>query len=174
MTKILAFRLLVGCAVALLATSAHAVIYTANVTMNGANERPTPNNSTATGSAVVTFDSLTGLLSVNGSYQNLTDPVSGSHVHGPADVNNFAPVLIGLTNTGGMTGAITGSGNVSSANFFRDLLYVNVHSAPAFPGGEIRGQIFGSTAIPEPSSVALAAIGGAVLAGWAWRRRRSA
>lgn len=121
--------------------------------MNGANERPTPNNSSATGVAtyVLTGNTLTYSITVKG----LTTPANGSHLHigGPAVAG---PVILPYPTAGITTGQVTsgtidlsqpiaqGSINISGDSL-RALLdngnaYANVHNS-TFPGGEVRGQV---------------------------------
>jgi hypothetical protein len=133
----------------------------------GANERPNPVNSPATGFAMLLIDSSTGQWTLEGDYANLLTPVVASHIHGFADTNTNAGVLSVLTNTGGQTGSLSGSGTFTStqiAQFSQNLGYVNVHSQQ-FAGGEIRGQLI---LVPGPGVAAGLALGGLV----AIRRRR--
>ena len=53
-------------------------------------------------------------------------------------------------------------------NIFAGRSYINFHTVQ-FPGGEIRGQL---TAVPEPSSIALAGIGAIGLIGYGWLRTK--
>jgi len=123
-------------------------------TLNGANERPTGNSSTASGVATVTIvseNSLTFTVTV----ANLTNITAG-HIHvGSAAV--AGAVIVGLAPATLPTGTFTGtfnSGTITTATMatapvtMASLLalirngdaYVNVHTT-AFPGGEIRGQL---------------------------------
>lgn len=133
----------------------------------GANERPNPVNSPATGFAMLTITQATGAWTLEGNYANLLAPIVASHIHGFADTNNNAGVLSNLTNTGGSTGSLSGSGTFTLTQvnqFAQNLGYVNVHSSQ-FPGGEIRGQLI---LIPAPGAAAVAGLGGLL----AMRRRR--
>ena len=122
-------------------------------TLNGANERPTPNTSPATGTAtyVLTGNTLTFTVSVNG----LTGPATASHIHvGSAAVAGgvivgyvTAAVAAGNVTSGtiDLTQPITTGASVISGDSLKTLLntgnaYTNVHTS-AFGGGEIRGQI---------------------------------
>ena len=122
-------------------------------TMTGANERPTPNTSTATGTAtyVLTGNLLSYVVTVNG----LTAPASGAHIHVGASTV-AGPVVVPYTVSATQSGVVsTGtidltfpivSGNSSiTGDSLKVLLnngnaYTNVHNS-SFPGGEIRGQI---------------------------------
>jgi hypothetical protein len=117
-------------------------LYTA--TLSGAAERPTP---------VVTTGSGRGYLSIEASerkgyyhvaYDALQGDATDAHIHGPADANAFAGVLVGLTSPTGRAGVITGVLNVLSADLINAAnagnTYFNIHSTFA-GGGEIRGQI---------------------------------
>lgn len=122
-------------------------------TLNGANERPTANASTAAGvgTYVLTGNTLTYTVVVTG----LTVAASGSHLHigGPTVVG---PVLVSFTTASVTSGQVT-SGTIDlsmpitngavtiSGDSLRVLLnngnaYTNVHNA-SFPGGEVRGQL---------------------------------
>ena len=98
------------------------------------------------------------------------------HIHGPADINNNG----GVINNGGLNGLAGFDGSASSGGFTgtvtlsaasaQDLLdgnlYLNVHTADN-GGGELRANMF--SAVPEPSSLAILGLVGAVAA---FRRRR--
>ena len=120
-------------------------------TMNGANERPTPNASAATGTATYTLTGNT--LSFTVSVSGLTAPATGAHIHvGNATQAGaivypftYAAVSTGTVATGSinLTGSIIAGG--ISGDSLRVLLnngnaYTNVHTA-TYPDGEIRGQI---------------------------------
>lgn len=133
----------------------------------GINERPNPVNSPATGFAMLLINQTTGAWTLDGNYANLTVPIVASHIHGFADANSTAGVLVNLTNSGGVSGTLTGSGTFTTsqiAQFSQNLGYVNVHSQQ-FAGGEIRGQFI---LVPGPGSVAVIGLGGLM----AVRRRR--
>lgn len=135
-------------------TSPSASSTTFIATMNGANERPTPNASTATGTAtyVLTGNSLSYTITVSG----LTATASGAHIHvGSAAV--AGPIVVPYTVSSTQSGTVTsgtidlsfpivcGGTCIISGDSLKILLnngnaYANVHNS-AFPGGEIRGQI---------------------------------
>jgi len=122
-------------------------------TLTGANERPTPNTSTATGTATYVLSG--NLLSYTIVVSGLTVPASAAHLHvgGPSVVG---PVLVPYTVSATQTGTITTgtidltfpvvSGNSSvPGDSIKVLLnngnaYANVHNS-IYPGGEVRGQI---------------------------------
>ena len=134
-------------------------------TMNGANERPDPRTTTATGTANFSFlnDVLSWVVTLNG----ITN-ISGAHIHigGASDAGG---VILPLGTTGASGTLANGgfSGSVTRATYtaaqgvsFDQLLermragtvYVNIHTSNTavtpdntqmgdFPGGEIRGQV---------------------------------
>lgn len=117
----------------------------ANV-LSGANET-TPNASTAKGTVIVRYDPFTNMLELTGDYQGLSGAISGSHLHGPAAPGADAGVLYTVNNTGGTSGTLSLSTTITEAqeaDLYSGLLYVNVHST-AFPGGEIRTQLFNTS-----------------------------
>ena len=137
-------------------------------TMNGANERPTPRTTTATGTA--DFSLLNNVLSWTVTLNNITN-ISGAHIHiGGASESGGVLLALGTPGAGGTLTNTVFTGSMSRSAFpapgspnelltFDQLIarmrngtaYVNIHTndgtAPAdtgqgdFPGGEIRGQV---------------------------------
>ncbi len=117
-------------------------VFTAS--LNGANERPTPVTTTATGSAIVT--ALGHQLSWKVDITLAIDSVTIGHIHrGVADsaggvIQNLSPTPTGI----GFTGTVAlGSAVVvdSVLTLMRaGKAYVNIHTKKN-PGGEIRGQL---------------------------------
>ncbi|MBL0171475.1 MAG: CHRD domain-containing protein [Gemmatimonadaceae bacterium] len=123
--------------------------------MNGANERPTANASTANGAALFTRSGAT--VSYTVTYQGIGSAPTGLHIHAPATSAVASGIIVDLLTTplpnpsGVLTGTFTASNirpisgqPVISLDSLFVLLqtgnaYVNVHSS-VFPGGEIRGQ----------------------------------
>ena len=137
-------------------------------TMNGANERPDPTTTTATGVADFRYENE--VLSWTVTLNNITN-ISGAHIH-IGTANQAGGVLLGLGTTGaggtltnaGFSGSIarsafTAPGSPNQAVTFDQMLammrtgaaYVNIHTSDPnlagnntqgdYPGGEIRGQI---------------------------------
>jgi hypothetical protein len=128
---------------------------TGEVTTSGSS---TPGTSLATGRAVFWMDEHGGALHFRLEVHNITG-VFAAHIHlnGPG-VNG--PVVVALFNSATPTGLVNGllsQGTITAANFVGPLAghplaelltdvrsgdaYVNVHTLPNHPGGEIRGQI---------------------------------
>ncbi|HEV8570803.1 MAG TPA: CHRD domain-containing protein [Actinoplanes sp.] len=112
--------------------------------MNGANERPDPVTTTATGEAVVTV--IGNLVSWKVDVTNLTGTNAG-HIHRRATDSTAGGVIQGISPTTGGT-SFTGTIALGSATVVDSVLaimragraYVNLHTA-ANPGGEIRGDL---------------------------------
>ena len=164
-------------------------------TLTGAQEVP-PSGSPGIGSALVTFDTVTNLLTVNVSFAGLVSPTIASHIHccTPPGANALVATIV-PTFPGFPLGVTTGTylqtfdmslatsynpafitahgGTVAGAQaaFVAGLLsgqtYLNVHTMQ-FPGGEIRGQL---QPVPEPATMLLLATGIFGAAG-ALRKRR--
>jgi hypothetical protein len=98
---------------------------------------------TGSGFATVTLDQSTGIVNVDGSYENMSSGVIGAHIHGLVPRGQNAGVIVGLTPTGGTTGLFSGTGMLSAAqiqDMLDGLTYINVHTVNN-GGGEIRGQL---------------------------------
>ena len=177
------------------ALTGYAAPLTYSGTLSPLAENPPNPTSTASGFAIVTFDPLTELLTVNLSFSGLASGASGAHIHcciapgGNVGVATTIPAFpgfpLGLTSgtydaTLDMTQAasynpafVTSHGGTVSlaelafANGFADgMTYLNIHDS-VFPGGEIRLLL-----TPEPATVQLLPL---IMAGmWFIRRRRRA
>lgn len=162
---------------------ANAAVY--KTTLSSLNQVP-PQESNATGSATV---SVTGnLLSADVLFANIKSGVEFGHIHCCAPAGRNAPVAIPFV---GFPQVTTGeykqtfnlldaavyeaaflTANGSTALGARDALltglkaglsYVNIHDAPAYPAGEIRGQLAAVANVPEPAAMALFGLGGLAL-----------
>jgi hypothetical protein len=109
-------------------------------------------DSLGTGSAVVTMDTTTGIVSVEGDFSGLTGDVLGIHIHGPALPFEHAPVKIELDFSGTTSGTISGGGPHQVFEGIEDmqcgLYYIVLHTS-YLGGGEIRGQIVAEPAATE-------------------------
>ena len=112
-------------------------------------------DSLGTGSAVVTMDTTTGEVAVEGNFTGLTGDVLGIHIHGPAAPFEHAPVKIVLDWDGTTSGTISGGGPHQVFEGIEDmqcgLYYIVVHTS-YLGGGEIRGQILAEPAATEYGS----------------------
>lgn len=196
--KALSFAMAIGSAALPSTASAGIFVYTAS--LSGANESP-PNASAGTGFVRVTWDDVLKTMRVQATFSGLTGTTTASHIHcctatpgsGTAGVATTTPNFVGfplgvtsgsMDQTYDMTLAsswnaayITANGNsipTATAALFTGMAdgkaYYNIHTSFA-PGGEIRGFL---TAVPEPSTVALMAVGMLALVPLARRRRSNA
>src|SRR5215216_2100789 len=178
---------LIGLVLAVLMLSAVAradqLVFT--TTLTGAQEVP-PTGSPGIGSALVTLDTATNLLTVNVAFAGLGSPTISSHIHccTPPGANAIVATTV-PTFPGFPLGVTTGTylmtfdltlastynpafitahgGTVASAQaaFIAGLAsgqtYLNIHTSQ-FPGGEIRGQLQ-VQGVPEPASMLLLGTG---------------
>jgi hypothetical protein len=124
--------------------------YVANLT--GANETPNPADPDGVGFAVITFDPGAGTITFTAYVQNISLPISASHIHRGA-TGVTGPVIIPFNQpfvNGVSTGTLTGI----APSFFAEILanppgyYFNIHNGE-FGGGAVRGQLR-----PAPSTAA--------------------
>jgi trimeric autotransporter adhesin len=115
-------------------------------TLNGNNQVPPSTLSTATGSGLLILNPDQS-LTYNIAYTNLTGSFAVAHIHGPAGPGTNAGVVFPLNNvaTTSTSGTLLGTTvplDGTQLGYLRGgLLYVNIHSAPSYLAGEIRGQI---------------------------------
>lgn len=114
---------------------------TFKATLNAANERPTPNTSTATGSSTLVFNNDTKILTVTTTYTGLTGAATGAHIH-KGDVTVAGSVIFAFTavTVSPITYTSIALDATQEADLKAGLYYVNVHTA-LNAGGEIRGQL---------------------------------
>lgn len=145
MIRILLKKFTVLVLLVVISWSAHAITYPINIMLSGSQEVP-PNSSPATGTLVGTYNDSTNLLKYTVTFSGLTANTTAAHFHGPAFPGFNAPVVFGAAGfpTGVTGGTYTDSLTLSAGQedtLKRGLWYFNIHTS-AFPGGEIRGQVF--------------------------------
>jgi hypothetical protein len=177
--------LLLGVVIAAGTARAATVNFTAS--LNGANERPDPVDTPATGTATAQLTGDTGsfVLTYQVSYENLTSEAVGGHIHATAEpvgavpTEQFGPIVHPLDS---ILSPITGDWrfddpsqpltDTDAANLLAGQYYINIHSAN-FPDGEIRGQLVPEqvAVIPLPAPLATGLVGLSAAALGAWRRK---
>ncbi|WP_458760256.1 CHRD domain-containing protein [Afipia sp. TerB] len=121
------------------AAPASAEKMTMKINLTSAAEVPT-NDSPGKGTADVTYDSASKMLTWKVTYSGLTGPATMAHFHGPAEPGKNAPVVIPFKDaSSGASGSATLT-DAQAADLTAGKLYINVHTAKN-PGGEIRGQV---------------------------------
>jgi hypothetical protein len=134
--------LMAGCsmlALAGMAFAANAAEMTMTSELSGAQQVP-PVESPATGTAELTYDDATKMLTWNVEFSGLSGPATAAHIHAPAKEGEKAGVAIPFED---IESPIEGSATLTdeqAQQLMDGLMYVNVHTA-ANPGGEIRGQV---------------------------------
>jgi hypothetical protein len=110
-------------------------------TLTGAQETP-PNNSTATGRAMLLLSPDEKTARVSLTFTTLSAAQTDAHIHGPANPGVSAPPVFPLP-LGQISDFQIALTPAQVQDLENGLFYVNVHSAN-FPAGEIRGQ-FGAS-----------------------------
>lgn len=105
------------------------------------------NNSSASGTADVTYNKDSKMLTYTIKFNGLTGKATMAHIHGTAPRGTNAGVKHDLSNVlpKETSGSFTDSVKIDASDIKEDSLlsgfyYFNIHT-PAHPGGEIRGQI---------------------------------
>lgn len=162
--------LMVGASLALPSPTLASIVSLTAV-LDSSQEVP-PSVSPGSGSATMSFDTVSNLFSWDIAFADLTGPAVAAHFHGPAPPGANAGVQVDIGAISGLTSPMIGSTTITDAqesDLLAGLWYINIHTEN-FPPGEIRGQVL--VAAPEPASVLLLGAGLAGLAGLGWRRRR--
>ena len=121
------------------AAPASAEKMTMKVNLTSAAEVPA-NDSLGKGTADVSYDSASKMLTWNVTYSGLTGPATMAHFHGPAESGKNAPVVIPFKDAAsGASGSATLT-DAQASDLMAGKLYINIHTAK-HPGGEIRGQV---------------------------------
>ena len=113
------------------------------VPLSGGQEAP-PVFPAGAGTADLTYDSATRVLTWTVTYRALSSPVTMAQFHGPAQPGKNAPSVLSLVKPGSsMENPINGQATLSADQakpFAGGEWYVNI-ATQDHPGGEIRGQI---------------------------------
>jgi hypothetical protein len=138
------FMLLAGLALAGTVSLAQAAPVSFTVPLSGDQQVP-PVQTSGSGTANLTYDPSTHVVTWNITFSGLTGPASMAHFHGPAPAGKNAGVKVWISQKGNMdvTSPISGQATLSADDaqmFEAGNMYINVHTK-ANPGGEIRGQV---------------------------------
>jgi hypothetical protein len=113
-------------------------VVTFEATLNGSSEVP-PNNSTSTGAATLTYDTLAKTFDIIVTYTGIAPTAGHIHLGAPGVAGG---VVFGFPDVS--KSPIKYTSTVLTAdqknNLYTGQYYVNLHST-AFPNGEIRGQL---------------------------------
>ena len=189
--------LMTGIALSFFVTQASASTVVYDATLLGISEI-LPNASPGTGFAQITVDNVADTMNVNITFSGLVGTTTASHIHccvtiGNAPVATTVPYFTGFpvgvtagsyNNTFNMGLAssynptfITANGGTPLSAFAAliaglnaDEAYLNIHTT-VFPGGEIRGILQATPAVPEPSTWAMMLLGFAGVGFMACRRK---
>ncbi|TCG04836.1 CHRD domain-containing protein [Paraburkholderia steynii] len=133
-----------GLALAVTLSLAQAAPVSFEVPLTGAQQVP-PVQTPGTGSARLTYDPGTRVVTWNISFSGLSSQATMAHFHGPAPAGKNAGVKVWLSQKGSMemTSPLSGQATLSPDDarmFEAGDMYINVHTKNN-PNGEIRGQV---------------------------------
>lgn len=135
--------MLAGLVLAGAMTLAHAAPLSFSVPLTGAQEVP-PVESRGSGSADLTYDPATRVVTWTVSFNGLSGEATMAHFHGPAAAGKNAGVKVWISGKGApLTSPAKGQATLSPADaqeFLAGEMYINVHTKD-HPAGEIRGQV---------------------------------
>ena len=137
--------ILAACLAAAVGTTAisKAASQSFKVMLTGAQQVP-PVNTTAAGTADLTYDPATRVLTWNVTFSGLSGPATMAHFHGPAAQGKNAPPVIWLSPKGSAVEMpIKGEATLTpeqAQQFSAGEWYINVHTQ-SHQAGEIRGQL---------------------------------
>lgn len=138
-----AFMVLGGLALAGTLTLAQAAPVSFDVPLTGAQQVPAVQTA-GSGSAALTYDASTRVVTWNISFSGLSSPATMAHFHGPAATGKNANPKVWISQKGSdPTSPMTGQATLSpdeAKMFEAGDMYINVHSKD-HPSGEIRGQV---------------------------------
>jgi CHRD domain len=138
-----ALSLAVGVAAMIWAAGAQAAPQSVNVSLNGAQETP-PVETAGTGTADLTYDPATRVVTWTISYSGLSGPATMAHFHGPGATPGKSVVVVWLTKQGSAAESpVKGEATLTpeqAQQFTAGEWYINVHTQ-AHPAGEVRGQV---------------------------------
>jgi hypothetical protein len=152
------------------AAHSQALIWGFSAPIIAGNQEVPPTSSTAYGTASYTVNDQTWLIQGTVNVWGLSPTaITGMHIHeAPVGVNGPVRFNIGTNSTTFNQGTFwiyAFSGTLATANnaaFLTTMInggtYINVHT-PAFPGGEIRGQVDCTGVVPEPATMAVLGLG---------------
>jgi hypothetical protein len=117
-----------------------AEVLTYKVALAPTNQVP-PVQTRATGSADLTYDTVTRVVTWNVTHSNLSGAPTAAHFHGPASALENAPVIVVFS--GSLASPFKGMATLTpdqAMQFLGGRWYINIHTPP-YPGGELRGQV---------------------------------
>jgi hypothetical protein len=148
MNEVLSRRALVSMAIVFPAWAAcprlaRAAPISFKVPLSGGQEVP-PVFPAGTGTAELTYDPTTRVVTWTITYSGLSGPATMAHFHGPSQPGKNAPVVIWLTKQGSpVESPINGQTTLTpdqARQFEASDWYINIHTQ-AHPEGEIRGLV---------------------------------
>lgn len=107
--------------------------------LSGASEVP-PNNSTASGQGEGTLDTSTMVSTWTVTYQGLSGPAIGAHLHGPGEPGKNAGIVVPFNFVASSIKHTAKLTDAQIADLLAGRWYVNIHTIQ-HPGGELRGQV---------------------------------